>query len=117
MSAGQFLNDRAKAQLNGAWRQGPRITVENVKNGTGAIEHITADEFFGRTGKATGQTGGQQSPKGAAQQRHSAIFHFGKHRGKLMSDVRDADPGYWSWCCREVAGFEAKAKKAGLLDE
>ncbi len=114
MSTAQFLNDRAKAQLNGPWRQGPRITADNLKRGTGAIEHITAAEAFPKTGNRTGNVVASATPKGAAQQRVTPVMHFGKHKGKEMSEVRDSDPGYWGWLIREVDGFEAKAKKAGL---
>jgi hypothetical protein len=103
---------RLKANPTGAWLQGPKITAEHVKRGTGTIQHITADEFFGRTGKAGAMAGGQM----AAAPQGAHVMMFGKHRGKNFTDVKQSDPSYWSWCCREVAGFAAKAKKAGLHD-
>jgi hypothetical protein len=42
---------------------------------------------------------------------------FGKHKGRLAADVMEDDPGYWRWACENVAGFEARARKAGLLDD
>lgn len=104
--------DRVKPKSD-EWKKGPRISAEDVRRGTGNIEHISADEFFGRSGKpgtvATGQV--------AAQPQVTHVMMFGKHRGKTFETVRNSDPGYWSWCCREVSGFSAKAKKAGLLDD
>ncbi len=116
MSTAQFLNDRAKAQLNGPWRSGPRVTSHDLQNGLGAVERVTAEEWFRAAGigKKIGNPPAGQSPKSAAQQRVAPVMHFGKHKGKLMSEVRDSDPGYWGWLIREVDGFEAKAKKAGL---
>jgi uncharacterized protein (DUF3820 family) len=42
---------------------------------------------------------------------------FGKYRDRLMVDVREDDPGYWAWCVSEIPPFEARARKAGLLDD
>lgn len=116
MSTAQFLNDRAKAQLNGPWRHGSCITADNLKRGTGSIEHVTAEEWLRAAGigKKIGNLSAGDSPKGAAQPRVSSVMHFGKHKGKPMATVRDEDPSYWSWLLRDVEGFEAKAKKAGL---
>ncbi len=31
----------------------------------------------------------------------SAVFHFGKHKGKAISEVATADPEYVRWCLSE----------------
>lgn len=110
MSTAQFLNDRAKAQLNGPWRQGPRITAENLKRGTGPIERVTAEEWFRALGGGKPPAG---QPKGAAQPRGD-LMGFGKHATLTLTQVRDTQPGYWSWALENVKSFRQRAEKAGL---
>ncbi len=45
------------------------------------------------------------------------VMAFGKYRGRLMADVQDQDPSYFAWCVRDIGGFAAKARTAGLLED
>ena len=112
----QIELDRLKANPTGAWTKGPQISSEDIRRGRGNVEHITSAEFFG-IGKQTGKTDPQHHAQAAAQPQVSPMMMFGKHRGKTFAEVRAGDPGYWRWAISEVAGFEAKARKAGLLDD
>ncbi len=113
----QIELNRLNANPTGEWLKGPRISFENVNRGTGPMERVTADEWFGRTGKTTGNPAAGQSPKVAQPPTVAHVMRFGKYKGRLMADVQDEDPGYWSWAIRECNGFAAQAKKAGLTDD
>ena len=111
----QIELDRLKANPTGAWTKGPQISSEDIRRGRGNVEHITSAEFFG-IGKQTGKTD-QRHAQAAAQPQVAHVMRFGKRKGQLMSTVKEEDPGYWRWLLTEVQGFEAQAKKAGLLDD
>lgn len=124
----RYAVDQTKSQRSGEWLNGPAISAHDVKHGRGAIQHITADEWFGRpagsrqpdgcpvqTGKGTGNPSPSQSPKMAQPPLH--VMRFGKYRDRPMSEVQSMDPGYWAWLLRDVDGFAAKARKAGLMDD
>ena len=111
----QIELDRLKANPTGAWKQGQRISFEDVRRGGGNVEHITSAEFFG-VGKQAGKIP-QHHAQAAAQPQVAHVMRFGKRKGQLMSVVKETDPGYWRWLLAEVQGFEAQAKKAGLLDD
>lgn len=113
----RYAVDQTKSQRSGEWLQGPRISFDDVKHGRGSIQHVTADEWFGRPAGSRQLDGcpPSQSPKVAQPPLH--VMPFGKHKGRPMAVVQDEDPGYWSWAIREVQGFAAKARKAGLEDE
>ncbi len=109
--------NRLKSNPTGAWLQGPRITFDDVNRGSARVERITADEWFGRIGKNIGNPAAGQSPKVAQPPTVAHVMRFGKYKGRLMADVQDEDPGYWSWAIRECNGFAAQARKAGLMDD
>lgn len=111
----QIELDRLKANATGTWTKGPQISSEDIRRGRGNVEHITSAEFFG-IGKQTGKTDSRHA-QAAAQPQVSPMMMFGKHRGKTFAEVRAGDPGYWRWAVENVAGFEAKVRKAGLLDD
>ncbi len=113
----QYEIDRVKPQRSTEWLQGPRISFDDVNHGSGRIERVTADEWFGRIGKNIGNPAAGQSPKVAQPPTVVHVMRFGKYRDRPMSEVQSMDPGYWAWLIREVDGFEAKARKAGLLDD
>lgn len=101
----RYLTDRATAQISGEWRKGPCITFENLVDGKGAVQHISVDEFFGRVKTP------EKPSKPAGQ-----VMTFGKHKGKLLIEVKEEDPNYWSWALENVGFFAAVVKKAGLDD-
>ncbi len=106
----QIELNRLNSNATGAWLQGPRITFENVSRGTGPVERIPAGEVFNGSRPAQSTTAAQPPPA-------LHVMPFGKHKGRPMAIVQDEDPSYWSWAIRECNGFEAKARKAGLLDD
>lgn len=135
-SVAHYLQSAANAdKVERRWlSQGPRITQDDLKHGSASIERCTAAEWMRAAGVA-GVAGIAGSPAAGANHRPNAaktgahgtrgnggaaanahVMTFGKHRGKPMAVVQDEDPGYFAWAVRDVADFEARARKAGLLD-
>ena len=79
----------------GAWKKGPRITKECMNEGVLPMQRISAAEAMGLVPDKTDANRGK--------------VWFGKHKGKTFEELREADPGYYEWACREVDGFEEKA--------
>lgn len=100
------LQDRRGWSVSGEWRKGPIITSDDLRNGTGAIERVTSEEWFETAGSATARPAGPrkdwQPPKGKT-------MGFGKYKDRLMVDVREDDSRYWQWCLDEIPSFRAKA--------
>lgn len=113
-SLGRYhLIDRPTAVgVTGAWMKGPAISAADLKGSRGGIEHISSATFFGAKETAPSPQRGSAAPPAAG-----ATMWFGKHKGRLLVDLREEEPGYWKWACAEVSGFEAKVRKLGLLDE
>lgn len=116
----------------GEWFQGPRITWENLIEGNGPIQFIApADLFFSAQAQPAPSQANTQAHRSAIRSAKPAspgpakparpasyvTMWFGKHKGKPLAVVREEDPGYWRWACREVGGFEKKAREAGLIDD
>jgi hypothetical protein len=68
------------------------IKKEDLIHGRNSIEHLTADEFFGKT---TSKTAFDEK-----------IYKFGKYRGKTYEWVKTNDPSYYEWCILNVRGFK-----------
>lgn len=102
----QYLKDLPKAQISGAWRKGPRITFENLKEGTGPIEHTTGiiKEGYGHPAKNPAKMAESGPP----------IMGFGQYRNMTMTEVKTKYGRYWDWCIENVKGFDERAKKARL---
>ncbi len=87
--------------------KGVAITKEHLKTGTGPIEHLSKDWAKQATGE-----------KSAGNAQKAGIMPFGKHKGRLFSEIQAEDSQYFSWMIREVDGMRAKVLKAGLeIDE
>lgn len=125
-----FDADEAKALAKrNACLQGPRITAEDLKRGSSTVVRISAAEAMGQggTGGASGHSasarptaGGGRAVTGSSNRpstKGGAVMTFGKYRGGLMADVQDEDPSYFAWCVRDIGGFAAKARAAGLLED
>lgn len=106
------LRDKRKP-VSMDWLKGPRITMENLKNGTGSVELMARPEWLkgpGNAGSAkTAAEGGMAKPA-----QNPAVFSFGKYKGRLFVDVLEENPGYLRWCRDEIENFEAKLRKAGI---
>ncbi len=94
--------------VTGAWMKGPAISAADLKYGRGSIEHIVGLQAT----EGAPQRGSANPPAKAG-----ATMWFGRHKGRLLVDLREEEPGYWSWALRECNGFEAKVRKLGLLDQ
>ena len=100
-SVALFLQSAASAdKTERRWMAGPRITSDNLKDGTGPIEHCTPAEWF-KVGRQPAAAPPRAQPKGST-------MGFGKYRDRLLVDVEADDPGYFNWCLREVQGFRAR---------
>lgn len=96
------------------WLKGPKITSENLKNGTGCIERLARPEWV----KSPNSAGGAKSGGSAKTEQNPAIMPFGKYKGQLLVDILEENPGYLRWAAENIDGFEAKLTKAGInLDE
>lgn len=119
----QIAADEAKRN---AWREGSRITSEDLKRGNSTVVRISAVEAMGHDGGG-GYSSGTRSTAGGGRAvtgssnrpstKGGVVMAFGKYRGRLMADVQDEDPSYFAWATREVPGFAAKARAAGLLED
>lgn len=107
------LRDKRKP-ISTEWLRGPKVTKENLKNGTGCVELLDRPEWV----KGPNSAGGAKSGGSAKTEQNPAVFSFGKHRGKLFVDVLEEDPRYLSWAAQEIPNFREKLTKAGInLDE
>lgn len=107
--------------------QGPRITWDNLVEGSGPIQFIAPTELFNSAQARTDPAAQTSSPARPAKisaestpstpPKQVAIMTFGKYRNRQMSEVQEMDPGYWRWLIENVGGFKKKARAAGLLDD
>lgn len=100
----RYLADRGKPKSD-AWKHGPKLTMEDLKNGRG-VERITEKELRG------GKTNMPEQSR--IKPRDGFTFAFGKYRGRLVVDVLEENPGYVMWAKREVQGFAEKLEAAGI---
>lgn len=121
-----------------AWFAGPRITQEDLLQGSAKVERVSAQEVarWFRGGDSGGgrnvqawngarsgatPTGPTLRSSGATAQRPKArpplLMGFGKYKDKLMVEVREDDPRYWAWATTEMQWFRKRAEAAGLLDD
>ena len=107
------------------WFEGPRITSDDLKHGSGRIEKCSAREIFKGSGGGAGDGGAARTEQRPTWRSQTSVkkappkievMLFGKHKGKPLSVIQDEDPGYFAWAVRDVSGFEARARKAGLLE-
>lgn len=111
----RFFDDWEKRDKEGRWLAGPKITKDDLKTGSDEVELMTAEQWWqsARSAKSPQTVGLTSKPISTLSK--VKIMTFGKHRGKLMADVKEEDPGYWHWCLREISGFKEKA--GDLVDE
>ena len=106
------LRDKRKP-VSMDWLKGPRITMENLKKGTGSIELMARPDWIkgpNSAGPAKSEAGGGM----AKPAQNPAVFSFGKYKGRLFADILEENSGYLRWCRDEIEGFEAKLRKAGI---
>ncbi len=93
LSLAQYLKDAGGAdRKERKWLVGPKITFDNVKFGTGLIEHCTSAEWFTISKEWAVPRGDKMG--------------FGKYKLDLIKDVYKKDPQYFNWCMSSVAGFK-----------
>jgi hypothetical protein len=88
------------ASATGWWRKGPSISFNDLKNGTGNVEHITSAKFFNTS-----------DPE---ESRGEALITFGKFKGKPLSWVKENERNYWDWCRGNLDWFDKKVSKLGM---
>lgn len=107
------LRDKRKP-ISTEWLRGPKITKENLKNGTGCVELMDRPEWV------KFPNGAKSSVSGAAAKpaQNAAAMTFGKYRGRLLVDILEENPGYLKWAKSEINGFAKKLEQAGIeIDE
>lgn len=107
------LRDKRKP-ISTEWVNGPKITAENLKKGTGCVELMDRPEWVKfPNGAKSPVSGGAAKPA-----QNAAIMPFGKYKGRLLVDILEENPGYLRWAAENIDGFEAKLTKVGInLDE
>ena len=106
------LRDKRKP-ISTEWLRGPKITKENLKNGTGSIELLDRPEWVKIPNQQVGgKTQGFSKP--AQNTQNVGVMAFGKHRGKLFVDILEEDPRYLSWAAQEIPNFREKLVEAGI---
>lgn len=117
-----YMRDIAKKPSpSGDWLKGIKITFENMNEGTGPVERISAAEAM--------EIGGGKGPKEEYRGWHpisksngpakkaaesAPLMGFGKHKERTMKWVRDNEPNYWEWCVENIPWFAGKVEKANL---
>lgn len=92
------------------WRNGPKITAEDLKNNTGNVEYISSihdDVPIVNNKKQTTLNFKSQKPK-PAKSNSSPIMNFGKYRDKTITWVMDNDSNYFEWCLENVPSFQKR---------
>lgn len=89
-----YAQDRTKP-ISQNWRKGPKITLKDMKNGTGFVQKISHAEALGLKESAKSD---------------EIVFDFGKYRGRLVSEIKQQDPSYYAWVMENVPRF-AKTQK------
>lgn len=106
------LRDKSKP-VSMDWLKGPRITMENLKKGTGCIELMDRPEWIkapnGVSAAKSATVGGMAKPG-----QNAAVMPFGKYKNRLLVDILEENPGYLRWAAENIDGFSAKLTKAGI---
>lgn len=97
------------------WRNGPKISFQDLKTNSGNIEYIS-----GLEGDPIIKTAINIPPlnKKSSQQKPSSsspLMNFGKYKTETMEWVQENDENYFEWCLENIEWFESKATKAGLI--
>lgn len=119
-SLAQFWKDTPDADREARrWLNGPRVTQEDLQRGGGVIERVTAKQWFDTRAAVTRGAAANGLPHGSRGKPTAPrnVMWCGKYKGRLMADVREDDPNYFAWACREMGGFRAAVAKAGLLED
>ena len=104
-----------------AWKNGPKITKDDLKHGRGNVEFISKTEiqtektFQTKSTTLPHKTGFKMPVKTLPKQNSCPIMNFGKYRDKPMKWVMENDIQYWEWCIENITNFEDRAIKANLV--
>lgn len=104
----RYIRDQLKP-VSDEWLKnwkGSKITLDDIVNGRGFIVKMRPGELHGKPGV----------PQPAAKPQSAHVFAFGKFKGRSILEVFEENPGYVRWAMKEVNGFAAKAKAAGVMD-
>lgn len=97
------------------WKNGPKISFEDLKKNSGNIEYISCleGEPIVKTPIIIPPLKKLSSSK--AELKPSPLMNFGKYKTKTMAWVQENDENYFEWCLENIDWFQGKAIKAGLL--
>jgi hypothetical protein len=118
LNESRYLDDLAKPRSD-AWKRGPRISLDDMISRTG-FERVDLHAEARGGGSPSGarqDSKAVQSGKPKQSTKEPLRMWFGKHRGELVVDVMESDPGWIAWAKRDVTGFAAKLAAAGLDDD